>query len=85
MHSKSNELEDHARRLIVDRNLALFIRLVFIVLEDHDWARGRPELTSNLRNTESSLLELTPTVEEINTSRLPHDHSEEKDEGNFPH
>ena len=83
-HSKSNELEDHARRLILDRNLALFIRLVLIVLEDHDWARGRPELTSDLRNMESRLLELTPTVEEIDTSGLPHDHSEEKDEGIVP-
>ena len=27
-HSKSNELEDHAQGLILDRNFALFIRLV---------------------------------------------------------
>lgn len=53
-------------------------------MKDHDWARGRPELTSDLRNMESRLLELTPKVEEINTSGLPHDHSEEKDEGTVP-
>lgn len=47
---------DDAWKLMVDRHLALFIRLISLVLKDHDWVRDRPELTSRLATLESKLL-----------------------------
>lgn len=41
---------------MVDRHLALFIRLISLVLRDHDWVRDRPELTNRLSTLESKLL-----------------------------
>jgi len=43
-------------KLMVDRHLALFVRLVSLVLKDHDWVRDRPELSSRLATLESKLL-----------------------------
>ena len=54
--SKGKQLGDDAWRLMVDRHLALFVRLVSLVLKDHDWVRDRPELTSRLTTLESKLL-----------------------------
>ena len=47
---------DDAWKLMVDRHLALFIRLISLVLRDHDWVRDRPELTGRLSTLESKLL-----------------------------
>ena len=47
---------DDAWKLMVDRHLALFVRLISLVLKDHDWARDRPELSSRLATLESKLL-----------------------------
>ena len=47
---------DDAWKLMVDRHLALFIRLISLVLKDHDWVRDRPELTTRLATLESKLL-----------------------------
>lgn len=47
---------DDAWKLMVDRHLALFVRLISLVLKDHDWVRDRPELTSRLATLESKLL-----------------------------
>lgn len=47
---------DDAWKLMVDRHLALFVRLISLVLKDHDWARDRPELFSRLATLESKLL-----------------------------
>ena len=47
---------DDSWKLMVDRHLALFIRLISMVLKDHDWVRDRPELTSRLSTLESKLL-----------------------------
>ena len=47
---------DDGWKLIVDRHLAIFVRLISLVLKDHDWARDRPELTSRLTTLESKLL-----------------------------
>ena len=47
---------DDAWKLMVDRHLALFVRLISLVLRDHDWVRDRPELTSRLATLESKLL-----------------------------
>ena len=47
---------DDSWKLMVDRHLALFIRLISMVLKDHDWVRDRPELISRLSTLESKLL-----------------------------
>lgn len=54
--SKGKQQGDDAWKLMVDRHLALFVRLVGLVLKDHDWVRDRPELTSRLATLESKLL-----------------------------
>ena len=54
--SKGKQVGDDAWKLMVDRHLALFVRLVSLVLKDHDWVRDRPELTSRLATLESKLL-----------------------------
>lgn len=47
---------DDSWKLMVDRHVALFIRLVSSTLKDHDWARDRPELSSRLQTMEKKLL-----------------------------
>lgn len=47
---------DDAWKLMVDRHLALFVRLISLVLKDHDWVRDRPDLSSRLATLESKLL-----------------------------
>ena len=47
---------DDGWKLMVDRHLAIFVRLISLVLKDHDWTRDRPELTSRLTTLESKLL-----------------------------
>ena len=47
---------DDSWKLMVDRHLALFVRLISLVLKDHDWARDRPDLSSRLATLESKLL-----------------------------
>lgn len=47
---------DDGWKLMVDRHLALFIRLISLVLKDHDWVRDRPDLTNRLSTLESKLL-----------------------------
>lgn len=53
---KGKPPSDDSWKLMVDRHLALFIRLISMVLKDHDWVRDRPELTSRLATLESKLL-----------------------------
>ena len=53
---KGKQSSDDGWKLMVDRHLALFVRLVSLVLKDHDWVRDRPELTSRLATLESKLL-----------------------------
>lgn len=47
---------DDSYKLMVDRHVALFIRLISSTLKDHDWTRDRPELTSRLQTMEKKLL-----------------------------
>ncbi|KKY27732.1 putative c2 domain-containing protein [Phaeomoniella chlamydospora] len=47
---------DDGVKLMVDRHVALFVRLISIILKDHDWARDRPDLTARLATLESKLL-----------------------------
>lgn len=53
---KGKSQGDDAWKLMADRHLALFIRLISLVLKDHDWVRDRPDLTSRLSTLESKLL-----------------------------
>jgi len=54
--SKGKQQGDDTWQLMVDRHLALFIRLMSLVLRDHDWVRDRPELVTRLSTLESKLL-----------------------------
>lgn len=47
---------DDSWRLMVDRHVALFIRLISAILKDNDWDRERPELASRLLTMEKKLL-----------------------------
>ena len=47
---------DDGWKLMVDRHVALFVRLLSLILKDHDWARDKPELTARLSTLESKLL-----------------------------
>lgn len=47
---------DDSWKLMVDRHLALFLRLVSSTLRDHDWQRDRPELLQRLQTMEKKLL-----------------------------
>lgn len=47
---------DDSWKLMVDRHVALFIRLVSSTLKDHDWVRDRPELSQRLNTMEKKLL-----------------------------
>ncbi|KAF1944615.1 hypothetical protein EJ02DRAFT_83890 [Clathrospora elynae] len=47
---------DDSWKLMVDRHVALFLRLVSSILKDQDWAKDRPELTQRLATMEKKLL-----------------------------
>ncbi|KAI4139440.1 MAG: hypothetical protein LQ341_004222 [Variospora aurantia] len=47
---------DDSWKLMAERHLALFVRLVGLVLRDNDWARDRPELAGRLATLETKLL-----------------------------
>jgi hypothetical protein len=53
---KGKAPEDDSWRLMVDRHVALFVRLISLILKDHDWAKDRPDLTSRLSTLETKLL-----------------------------
>ena len=53
---KGKAPSDDTWKLMVDRHVALFIRLISLILKDHDWSRDRPELASRLSTLESKLL-----------------------------
>ena len=54
--SKGKAPGEDAWKMLVDRHLALFVRLASLVLKDHDWVRDRPELSGRLATLESKLL-----------------------------
>ncbi|EXJ83333.1 hypothetical protein A1O1_06954 [Capronia coronata CBS 617.96] len=47
---------DDAVKRMVDRHVALFVRLLSLILKDRDWARDKPELATRLQTLESKLL-----------------------------
>ncbi|KMU87796.1 C2 domain-containing protein [Coccidioides immitis H538.4] len=54
--SKGKAPEDISWKLMVDRHVALFVRLITLILKDHDWLREKPELAARLATLETKLL-----------------------------
>ncbi|KAL4901817.1 hypothetical protein BDW74DRAFT_159633 [Aspergillus multicolor] len=54
--SKGKEPDDDSWRFMVDRHVALFVRLFALILKSNDWAKERPELASRLATLETKLL-----------------------------
>ncbi|KAF2163817.1 hypothetical protein M409DRAFT_25998 [Zasmidium cellare ATCC 36951] len=54
---KGKSAEDDSWKLMVDRHVALFVRLISSTLSNNDWTRDRPELTSRLKTLETKLLQ----------------------------
>lgn len=53
---KGKAPEEDNWKLMVDRHVALFVRLISNTLKSNDWSRDRPELASRLQDLESKLL-----------------------------
>lgn len=54
---KGKDPADDAWKLLVDRHVALFVRLISSTLSTNDWTRERPELSSRLKTLETKLLQ----------------------------
>lgn len=54
---KGKAREDDGWKMMVDRHVALFVRLISSTLKQNDWARDRPELGSRLHTLETKLLQ----------------------------
>lgn len=54
---KGKAPDDDSWKMMVDRHVALFVRLISNVLKHNDWARERPELSSRLHTLETKLLQ----------------------------
>ncbi|KAJ5389272.1 uncharacterized protein N7496_000340 [Penicillium cataractarum] len=54
--SKGKEQDDDSWKLMVDRHVALFVRLLALILKSNDWAKDRPELANRLSVLENKLL-----------------------------
>lgn len=54
---KGKAQDDDNWKLMVDRHVALFVRLISNVLKSNDWVRDRPELSSRLHTLETKLLQ----------------------------
>jgi hypothetical protein len=74
-------LDDHFLGLIANKELTTFIYLILAVLENHNWARDRPELTSHLGNLISRLQISIPIFRDFTTSKLPHGSAKEGNDG----
>ena len=54
--SKGKDHDDDSWKLMVDRHVALFVRLLALILKSNDWAKDRPELANRLSVLENKLL-----------------------------
>jgi hypothetical protein len=54
---KGKTSDDDSWKLMVDRHVALFVRLISSTLATNDWTRERPELSSRLKTLETKLLQ----------------------------
>ena len=64
---------DETVKRMVDRHMALFVRLLSLILKDKDWAKDKPELVTRLSTLESKLLkhdEDLAAVETIGTNTV---------------
>lgn len=48
--------DDDSWKLMVDRHVALFVRLISSILKDNDWTKEKPELAARLQTLENKLL-----------------------------
>ncbi|KAJ5969872.1 hypothetical protein N7501_006120 [Penicillium viridicatum] len=53
---KGKEHDDDSWKFMVDRHVALFVRLLALTLKDHEWSKDRPELANRLTVLENKLL-----------------------------
>lgn len=53
---KGNPPGDDGVKRMVDRHVALFVRLLSLILKDRDWAKDKPDLATRLQTLESKLL-----------------------------
>lgn len=53
---KGKAHDDDSWKLMVDRHVALFIRLISSILKEHGWSQDRPELANRLQTMEKKLL-----------------------------
>ena len=54
---KGKAPDDDTWKLMVDRHVALFVRIISSTLQNNDWTRDRPELSSRLKTLETKLLQ----------------------------
>ncbi|KAJ5273916.1 hypothetical protein N7478_009041 [Penicillium angulare] len=54
--SKGKDHDDDSWKMMVDRHVALFVRLLALILSEKDWAKDRPELSNRLSVLENKLL-----------------------------
>nr|POE79791.1 uncharacterized protein c11e3.02c [Quercus suber] len=54
---KGKAPDEDSWKLMVDRHVALFVRLISSTLHSNDWTRDRPELSSRLKTLETKLLQ----------------------------
>jgi C2 domain/MUN domain len=68
---KGKAAGDDNVKLMVDRHVALFVRLVGLIMRDHDWSRDRPELMARLSTLESKLLAHDQDLSQDQANRAP--------------
>lgn len=67
---KGKAPDDDSWKMMSERHLAMFIRLLRAVLKDknhHDWARDRPELTARLETLERKILQMDEDLTSAST------------------
>jgi hypothetical protein len=64
---KGKDPDDDHWKLMVDRHVALFVRLTSLILKDNDWAKERPELANRLSVLENKLLSHDQDLVQANT------------------
>ncbi|KAJ5580154.1 uncharacterized protein N7459_006139 [Penicillium hispanicum] len=63
---KGKEHDDDSWKLMVDRHVALFVRLLALILKSNDWSKDRPELANRLSVLENKLLLQDQDLMEVN-------------------
>lgn len=66
--SKGKDPDDDAWKFMVDRHVALFVRLFALILKDNDWSKERPELSNRLSVLENKLLSQDQDLTQGNVS-----------------